>query len=68
MRAIIQRVTQANVVVDKEKISEIKDGYLILLAVKETDTDDDLDYIQRKISNLRIFEDEEGKLNLSLKD
>ena len=68
MRAIIQRVTQANVVVDEEKISEIKDGYLILLAVKETDTDDDLAYIQRKISNLRIFEDEEGKLNLSLKD
>ncbi len=68
MRAIIQKVTQASVVVDEEKISEINDGYLILLAVKETDTDEDLAYIQRKISNLRIFEDEEGKLNLSLKD
>lgn len=68
MRAIIQKVTSASVKVDNELISEIEDGYMILLAVKETDTDDDLEYIQRKITNLRIFEDEEGKMNLSLKD
>ncbi|WP_296113643.1 D-aminoacyl-tRNA deacylase [uncultured Anaerococcus sp.] len=68
MRAIIQKVTKASVSVEKELLSEIKDGYMILLAVKETDTDEDLAYVKRKISNLRIFEDEAGKLNLSLKD
>lgn len=68
MRAIIQKVTSASVTVDSELISEIENGYMILLAVKETDTEKDLDYIKRKITNLRIFEDEEGKMNLSLKD
>ena len=68
MRAIIQKVTSASVRVDSELISEIENGYMILLAVKETDTEKDLDYIKRKITNLRIFEDEEGKMNLSLKD
>lgn len=68
MRAIIQKVTSASVRVGKELISEIENGYMILLAVKETDTEEDLDYIKRKITNLRIFEDEEEKMNLSLKD
>lgn len=68
MRAIIQKVTNASVRVGKELISEIENGYMILLAVKKTDTEEDLDYIKRKITNLRIFEDEEEKMNLSLKD
>lgn len=68
MRAIIQKVTRASVVVEDKLISEIENGYMILLAVKETDDEDDLAYIKRKISNLRIFEDEDGKMNLSLKD
>ena len=68
MRAIIQKVTSASVRVGKELISEIENGYMILLAVKETDTEEDLDYIKRQITNLRIFEDEEEKMNLSLKD
>ena len=68
MRAIIQKVTKASVVVGDDLISEIGNGYMILLAVKETDTEEDLAYIKRKIANLRIFEDEEGKMNLSLKD
>lgn len=68
MRAIIQKVTRASVKVENELISEIGNGYMILLAVKQTDTDDDLLYIKKKISNLRIFEDEDGKLNLSIKD
>lgn len=67
MRAIIQKVTSASVKVENELISEIGNGYMILLAVKETDDKDDLSYIKRKISNLRIFEDNEGKMNLSLK-
>lgn len=68
MRAIIQKVTRASVKVENELISEIGNGYMILLAVKQTDTDDDLLYIKKKISNLRIFEDEDGKLNLSIKN
>lgn len=68
MRAIIQKVTRASVTVENELISEIGNGYMVLLAVKETDDKDDLSYIKRKISNLRIFEDNEGKMNLSLKD
>ena len=68
MRAIIQKVTKANVVVEGDLISEIGNGYMILIAVKDTDNEDDLAYIQRKIANLRIFEDEDGKMNLSLKD
>ena len=67
MRAIIQKVTRASVTVENELISEIGIGYMVLLAVKETDDKDDLSYIKRKISNLRIFEDTEGKMNLSLK-
>lgn len=68
MRAIIQKVTRASVKVENELISEIGNGYMILLAVKQTDTYDDLLYIKKKISNLRIFEDEDGKLNLSIKN
>lgn len=68
MRAIIQKVTRASVTVENKLISEIGNGYMILLAVKENDDKDDLSYIKRKISNLRIFEDNEGKMNLSLKD
>lgn len=68
MRAIIQKVTKANVVVEGDLISEIGNGYMILIAVKDNDNEDDLAYIKRKIANLRIFEDEEGKMNLSLKD
>lgn len=67
MRAIIQKVTRASVTVENELVSEIGNGYMVLLAVKETDDKDDLSYIKRKISNLRIFEDIEGKMNLSLK-
>ncbi|WP_311481351.1 D-aminoacyl-tRNA deacylase [uncultured Anaerococcus sp.] len=68
MRAIIQKVTKASVKVEGELISEIGNGYMILLAVKEIDNDDDLAYIKRKIANLRIFEDQDGKMNLSIKD
>lgn len=68
MRAIIQKVTRASVTVENKLISEIGNGYMVLLAVKENDDKDDLSYIKRKISNLRIFEDNEGKMNLSLKD
>ena len=68
MRAIIQKVREASVVVENEKVSEIGPGFMVLLGVKDTDDKDDLAYIKKKISKLRIFEDEDRKMNLSLKD
>lgn len=68
MRAIIQKVREASVVVDNERVSEIGPGFMVLLGVKDTDDKDDLAYIKKKISNLRIFEDDDEKMNLSLKD
>ena len=68
MRAVVQKVKNASVVVEGEKISDIGDGLLVLLAVKESDADQDLAYIKKKIENLRIFEDSDEKMNLSIKD
>lgn len=68
MRAIIQKVREASVVVENEKVSEIGPGFMVLLGVKDTDNKEDLAYIKKKISNLRIFEDDDEKMNLSLKD
>lgn len=68
MKVVIQRAKDASVSVDNEIVGEIDHGLVILLGVTHTDTDEDIDYLVRKIVNLRIFEDEEGKMNLSLKD
>jgi D-tyrosyl-tRNA(Tyr) deacylase len=68
MRAIVQKVKNANVVVEGEEGSNIDHGLLVFLGVKETDTEKDLDYIKRKIEKLRIFEDENEKMNLSVED
>ncbi len=68
MRAVIQRVTQASVAVDDHIIGSIQDGFLVLLGVADEDTEDDLNYMVKKITQIRIFEDEQGKMNLSLKD
>ena len=68
MRAVIQQVKNANVVVDNEEISRIDRGFLVLLGIKDTDTMEDLAYVKKKIEKLRIFEDEDGKMNLSIED
>lgn len=68
MRAVIQQVKNANVVVDNEEISRIDRGFLVLLGIKDTDTLEDLAYVKKKIEKLRIFEDEDGKMNLSIGD
>ncbi len=68
MKAVLQRVTHANVVVENELISEINNGFLILLGVENGDTKADADVLSKKISGLRVFEDENGKMNLSLTD
>lgn len=68
MKAVIQRVTNASVVVEGKEIGAIENGLLILLGVAEGDTVEDADILARKTANLRIFEDEEGKMNKSLLD
>ena len=68
MRAVLQRVTSAAVVVDAESVGEIKAGLLVLLGVAQGDTNEDLKYVFEKTTRLRIFADEQGKMNLSIKD
>lgn len=66
MKAVLQRVTHASVTVEGQKVSEIGQGMLVLLGVVEGDTERDADVLAAKIANLRIFSDDEDKINLSL--
>ncbi len=68
MRAVVQRVSMAKVTVNDEVIGSIKNGLLVLLGVGNEDTETDIEYLSDKIVNLRIFEDENEKMNLSLLD
>lgn len=68
MRAVVQRVTDARVDVGEETIGNIGSGLLVFVGVRQDDTPSDAAYIINKIVNLRVFEDENGKLNLSLLD
>lgn len=68
MKAVLQRVAHSSVTVDGELVSSIGNGFLILLGVEQTDTLADADVLSKKISGLRVFEDENGKMNLSLSD
>ncbi len=68
MRAVIQRVSKGKVQVDGDTVGEIGPGMVVLLGIEENDTEEDLSYLAEKIINLRIFPDEEGKMNLSVKD
>ncbi|WP_313340788.1 D-aminoacyl-tRNA deacylase [Sedimentibacter sp.] len=68
MRAVVQRVKRANVTVDNKVIGEISHGILLLLGVECNDDEKDLEYMCDKVPNLRIFEDENGKMNKSLLD
>ena len=68
MRAVIQRVKSASVTVEGKVVSEIHKGLLIFLGVAQEDTPADVDYMASKIANLRIFEDDEGRMNLSILD
>jgi D-tyrosyl-tRNA(Tyr) deacylase len=68
MRAVVQRVSEASVRIQDETISRIGKGLLVLLGVAKTDSRKDADYLAGKIVHLRIFEDDDGKLNRSLLD
>jgi len=66
MRAVIQRVSKASVTVDGKQISAIEQGVLILIGIENEDTQDDIDWLTNKIVNLRIFNDDDGVMNMSL--
>lgn len=68
MRAIIQRVSEAEVVVDNEVTGKIQQGLLVLLGVEEGDSQKDCDYLADKVAGLRVFDDAEGKMNLAVTD
>ena len=68
MRTVIQRVTEASVKVDGKVTGAIKDGLLILVGVEDADTQEDIDWLAKKITGLRIFNDENGVMNLSVQD
>lgn len=68
MKFVIQRVTHASVTVEEKIVGEIEKGFLVLIGVGKQDTEKEADYLVKKLTGLRIFEDENGKTNLSLKD
>ena len=68
MKAVVQRVKESHVEVDHNIVASIGNGLLVLLGVQEDDTEKDVNFLVEKIINLRIFEDENGRMNISLKD
>lgn len=68
MRAVIQRVTHASVTIDGVVKGAIKTGLLVLLGIEDADAGDDIRWLSQKITQLRVFNDEEGVMNLSVKD
>ena len=68
MRVVVQRVSQSNVKVSGEVIGEIKEGLMVLISFVDEDNDTDLGWMTKKIINLRIFNDDEGKMNRSVQD
>lgn len=68
MKAVIQRVTHASVTIEGKKVSEIQSGLLVLVGFEDSDVKEDIQWLSAKIANLRIFGDEDGVMNLSVKD
>lgn len=68
MRVVLQRVNHAQVAIEGEVVGKIGRGYMLLVGFAPTDGDDQLDYLVHKIVNLRVFEDEDGKMNQGLRD
>lgn len=67
MKVVVQRVKNASVTIEGNVHGKINEGFLVLLGITSTDSREDVDYLVKKVCNLRVFEDENGKMNLSLK-
>lgn len=68
MRAVVQRISRGQVTVDNQIVGKVGKGFLVLLGVSEEDTQDEVIYMAQKIVGLRVFQDEEGKMNRSIND
>ncbi len=68
MRVVIQRVLEASVVVDEKVVGSIQNGLLMLLGIEDADTEEDIHWLSNKIVGLRLFDDQDGVMNLSVKD
>ncbi|WP_312712527.1 D-aminoacyl-tRNA deacylase [Proteiniclasticum ruminis] len=68
MRAVIQRVLASEVLVEENRVGKIGKGFNVLVGIKDDDTEEDMKYILEKIKGLRVFEDSEGKMNLSIQE
>lgn len=68
MRVVLQKVTQASVVIENHTVASINKGLLVLVGIEDTDTNDDIAWLSAKIVNLRVFDDDKGVMNLSVKD
>lgn len=68
MRVVIQRTTEASVTIENKVTGQIGNGLVVLVGIEENDTDEDIEWLSRKLSNLRIFSDENGLMNLSIQD
>lgn len=68
MKIVVQRVKEAKVEVDNEIVGKIEKGFLVLIGITHTDTKENAEYLVKKLCNLRVFADEEGKMNKSIKD
>jgi len=68
MRVVVQRCSRAEVRIDNTPVGRIRQGFLLLVGITDTDTQSDADLLAKKVAQLRVFEDPEGKMNLSLRD
>lgn len=68
MRVVLQRVSDASVAIENKTVGSIQQGYLLLVGAEDTDGAEEIDYLVRKITRLRVFADEAGKMNLSIQD
>lgn len=68
MRVVVQKVTQASVVIENQTVASINKGLLVLVGIEDTDTSDDIAWLSAKIVNLRVFDDDKGVMNLSVKE
>jgi len=68
MRVVIQKVTQASVSIENQTVASINKGLLVLVGIEDTDTNDDIAWLSAKIVNLRVFDDDNGVMNLSVKE